>query len=292
MKVLLNSGGKDSNYFSFKHNFLNIFIMIKSCKNFIDFFYSIFNCKNNVKKLIFIDLNKEYYKLINIFFKIKKINIDFYCNKLIKIYLIKKIFRIRKIFSGHYFRNINNIFCVSIDQKKDQSYFLNFKNNIFSNIGFLNKNIIKYISIKNNFICKNKKNTTGICFNFKKKYFFYYFIIENNMILNIIKTSIFLNLGKIINLYPIIKIKNNIIYISKYKKLYFFNLLEIENFHFNFKIFLKTRSAMMKKIGKIIFNKKKTYILLYKKQKFIDFKNVLIFYNDLIISNLKIKKMY
>ncbi|XKS59589.1 hypothetical protein AB8Q20_01095 [Candidatus Carsonella ruddii] len=215
---------------------------------------------------------------------------DFYCNKLIKIYLIKKIFRIRKIFSGHYFRNINNIFCVSIDQKKDQSYFLNFKNNIFSNIGFLNKNIIKYISIKNNFICKNKKNTTGICFNFKKKYFFYYFIIENNMILNIIKTSIFLNLGKIINLYPIIKIKNNIIYISKYKKLHFFNLLEIENFHFNFKIFLKTRSAMMKKIGKIIFNKKKTYILLYKKQKFIDFKNVLIFYNDLIISNLKIKK--
>ncbi|MBY0585462.1 hypothetical protein K5B08_01005, partial [Candidatus Carsonella ruddii] len=147
------------------------------------------------KKIYSLKLKNEYDKILFIFHRKKLINIDLYCNKLVKIYLIKKIYKKKILFTGHYFRKIKNFFIISIDQKKDQIFFLNFKNNIFSLIGYYNKFFINYISKKNNFICKNKKSTTGICFNFKKKKKIYFFILENKMILNINKNSNYFNLG-------------------------------------------------------------------------------------------------
>ncbi|WP_433927782.1 hypothetical protein [Candidatus Carsonella ruddii] len=287
LNILLMSGGKDSNFFGFLYNFYNIFIKIYNCNNYIDEKYSIFNCKNLKKKLFLLNLKKEYEKILYIYFNKKNINIDFYCNKLIKIYLIKKIFHKKILFTAHYLKKIKNFFFSSIDQKKDQNFFLNFKNNIYSLIGYYNKFYINFISKKNNFICKNKKSTTGICFKFKNKRKKFFLILENNMILNIFSSLNHFNLGKKIFFYFIINIKKSIIYITK--KIFYFKIIEIIFFTLIKNIYFKTKSQSIKFIGKIIFFKKKTIIIFYKKQKFIE-KNILIFYNDLIIFNSKIKK--
>ncbi|WMC20499.1 MAG: hypothetical protein PNH44_00205 [Candidatus Carsonella ruddii] len=176
INFLLNSGGKDSNFFNFLKKFNNIFIKIKNCFIYFEEKYSFLNCKFLKKKIISINLNNEYY----FFFKkyeINKINIDYYCNKLIKIYLIKIIFKKKILFTGHYIKKIKKFYISSIDQKKDQLFFLNFKNNIFSINGYFNKKNIIFFSFKNNFFCKKKKNTTGICFKFKNNIFFFFFFL-------------------------------------------------------------------------------------------------------------------
>ncbi|XOD39024.1 MAG: hypothetical protein ACAF48_00205 [Candidatus Carsonella ruddii] len=286
-QIFLISGGKDSNFMCSFLKYYNLFIKINNCNNYIDKKYSILNLKNFKKKLFLINLNFEYKKILNLYI-FKNINIDFYCNKLIKIYLIKKIYKKKIIFSGHYFKKIKKFFFSSIDQKKDQIFFLNFNNNMYSFLGYYNKLYIKFISFKNNFFCKNKKSTTGICFNFINKKKIYFLILENNMILNIINTINYFNLGKKIHIFKIIKIKNNNIYIIKKKNL-FFKIIEI-NFLSNIKnMYFKIKSQNIKFLGKFINYKNKKFFIFYKKKKNLQ-KNILLMYNDLAIFNSKIIK--
>ncbi|XZR53040.1 MAG: hypothetical protein ACM3Q5_00205 [Candidatus Carsonella ruddii] len=288
IKILLNSGGKDSNFFNFIKKFNNFFIKINNCYIYFEEKYSFLNCKYLKKKIFSIYLNNEYYFMFKKY-EINKINIDYYCNKLIKIYLLKKIFKKKILFTGHYIRKINFFFVSSIDQKKEQLFFLNFKNNIFSINGYFNKINIEFFSLKNNFFCKKKKNTTGICFKLKIKIDFFFFFLENKMIINVKINKEILNLGKKIFNFKIIKIKKKTIIISKYKFKY--SIIEI-NKNINKNIFFKLNSQNIKKIGKIINFNNKTFIFFYKKKIFLEKKNILIFYNDLIINNFKIKKKY
>lgn len=285
--ILLISGGKDSNFCCYNFNHYNLFIKINNCNNYIDKKYSILNIKNLNKKLFSINLKLEYKKILN-YFIFKNINIDFYCNKLIKIYLIKKIYKKKIIFTGHYFKKIKKFFISSNDQKKDQIFFLNFKNNIYSFIGYYNKFYINFLNFKNNFLCKIKKSTTGICFKFKNKKKLFIFILENKMIFNVLKTKNYLNLGKKIIFFKIIKIKKNNIYIIKNKNL-FFKIIKINFLCNNINIFLKTKSQSIKIIGKLIKFKNKKFVVFYKKKKYLE-KNILLFYNDLAIFNSKIIK--
>ncbi|AFP83893.1 tRNA (5-methylaminomethyl-2-thiouridylate)-methyltransferase [Candidatus Carsonella ruddii] len=284
INILLNSGGKDSNFFNFNLFCYNLFIKINNCYSYFEQKYSFLNSKYIKKKIFYIFLNKEYYYIINNY---KKNNIDFYCNKLIKIYLIKIILNKKLLFTGHYFKKIKNYFFSSIDQKKDQTYFLNYKNNIFSINGYFNKKKILFFSIKNNFFCSKKKNTTGVCFKKKINFFLYIFFIENKILFNIIKIKKNLNLGKKFFNFKIIYIKKKIIIISKYKVKYSIIIIKKINLK---NIFFKLNSQSLKKNGKIINFKGKTFLIFYKKNFFIEKNNILIFYNDLIINNFKIKK--
>ncbi|XZR52631.1 MAG: hypothetical protein ACM3Q7_00205 [Candidatus Carsonella ruddii] len=286
INFLLNSGGKDSNFFNFLKKFNNIFIKINHCFIYFEEKYSFLNCKFLKKKILSISLNKEYYFLFKKY-EISKINIDYYCNKLIKIYLLKTIFKKKILFTGHYIKKINFFFISSIDQKKDQLFFLNFKNNIFSINGYFNKINIEFFSFKNNFFCKKKKNTTGICFKLKKNINIFFFFLENKMIFNIMFKQEMLNIGKKINNFKIVKMNKKIVIISKYIFKYF--LIEI-NYINKKTVFFKLNSQGIKKIGKIINFKNKTFIIFYKKKFFLEKKNILIFYNDLVINNFKIKK--
>ncbi|MGP4128105.1 MAG: hypothetical protein ACTXNS_00195 [Candidatus Carsonella ruddii] len=288
IKILLNSGGKDSNFFSYNKKFNNLFIKINNCFIYFEEKYSFLNCKYLNKKIFSISLNKEYYIMFKKY-KTSEINIDYYCNKLIKIYLLKKIFKKKILFTGHYIKKINFFFISSIDQKKEQLFFLNFKNNIFSINGYFNKNKIEFFSLKNNFFCKKKKNTTGICFHLKINVNIFFFILENKMIINIKIIKEILNIGKKIFNFKIIEIRKKMIILSKYIFKYF--LIEI-NKTIKKNIFFKLNSQSIKNIGKIISFKNKTFVIFYKKKFFLEKKNILIFYNDLIINNFKIKKKY
>ncbi|WMC19304.1 MAG: hypothetical protein NVS84_00200 [Candidatus Carsonella ruddii] len=286
--ILLNSGGKDSNFFNSIKKCNNFFIKINNCYIFFEEKYSFLNCKYLKKKIFSIYLNKEYYFMLKKY-EINQINIDYYCNKLIKIYLLKKILKKKILFTGHYIKKIFFFFFSSIDQKKEQLFFFNFKNNVFSINGYFNKINIEFFSFKNNFFCKNKKNTTGICFQLKINVNIFFFFIENKMIFNIKTQKKILNIGKKIFNFKIIKIKKKIIIISKYKFKYF--LIEI-NKSIQKNIFFKLNSQNIKKIGKIIDFNNKTFLIFYKKKFFLEKKNILIFYNDLVINNFKIKKKY
>ncbi|BFI90858.1 hypothetical protein [Candidatus Carsonella ruddii] len=288
VKILLNSGGKDSNFFNFLTNFNSFFIKINNCFTFFEEKYSFFNCKYLKKKIFTIFLNKEYYFMFKKYEK-NIINIDYYCNKLIKIYLLKKIFNKKILFTGHYIKKIKKFFLSSVDQKKEQLFFLSFKHNIFSINGYFNKKNIEFYSFKNNFFCKKKKSTTGICFKLKINFIFFFFLLENKMVLNIKLKKEILNIGKKIFNFKIIAIKNKNIIISKYKFTYF--LIEINNTKQK-NIFFKLNSQSVKKIGKIINFKNKTFVIFYKKKLFLEKKNILIYYNDLVINNFKIKKKY
>ncbi|WMC20498.1 MAG: hypothetical protein PNH44_00200 [Candidatus Carsonella ruddii] len=107
------------------------------------------------------------------------------------------------------------------------------------------------------------------------------------MIFNIMFKKEILNIGKKIFNFFIIKINKKNVIISKYKINHF--IIEI-NFIKKKKIFFKLNSQSIKKIGKIINFKNKTFLIFYKKKNFIEKKNILVFYNDLIINNFKIKK--
>ncbi|AFP83513.1 tRNA (5-methylaminomethyl-2-thiouridylate)-methyltransferase [Candidatus Carsonella ruddii] len=292
MNILLFSGGIDSNLLSFIKKTNCVFIKINNnCENYIDEKYSFINSKILKKKNFCINLKKEYnFYIKNINLYKNNINIDYYCNKFLKIYILKKIFKIKKIFSGHYIRKIKNFYFISLDKKKDQSYFLNFKIIIISYIGFFYKKIIFYLSIKNNFFCVKKKSTKGICFKiffFKKKFFL---INDNNMIITY-NLNYKLNIGK--------KYKNNFI-IKKYKNQFFLsnyfflkktNIIIIKNninFIF-FKIKIKSQGIFFP-IKKIIIHDK-IFLLFYKNIFFLENnQNILAVYNDLIIFNFKIIK--
>lgn len=287
-KLLLFSGGKDSTFCCFLFNLLNIFININNCKNYIDKNYAYFICKNFKKIIFLLNLKKEYNKIIFNYLN-KNINIDYYCNKFIKIYLIKKIYNKKFFITGHYFIKIKKLFFSSIDQKKEQIFFFNLKNNFFSLLGYYNKLYITFICKKNNFICKKKKNTSGICFSIKTKKKIFYIVFINKMILTIIFNNNFFNLGKKIFLNKIIRILNNIILINKNSIFYFYKtiLLNFNNKIKNIKI--KLNSQKIKTIARLFKLNNKKIIIFYKKQRFIE-KNILIFYNDLAIFNSKIIK--
>ncbi|BAF35067.1 putative tRNA(5-methylaminomethyl-2-thiouridylate) methyltransferase [Candidatus Carsonella ruddii PV] len=295
LNFLLNSGGKDSNYSSILVNNNNIFIKIDNfCENLLDKKYLFLNCIINKKKILIINLKNEY----NFFFDFKNskfifYNLDFYCNKFIKINLVKQIIFKLNLLTGHYFRIQKNFFFVSIDQKKDQCYFLNFKKKIHSNIGFFNKLIITYITKKKNFVCKCKKSTTGICFKINKNFFFCnYYVFENKNIFETNYCKLFYNLGQLYKKNFIVKIKYNQIIISKYNYLSKTKILILKlNFNYSKICKIKINSQNIFKNAKIIFNKKKCYLICYKFIYFIEKnQNCLIKYNELIISNIIIKK--
>ncbi|MFI4878680.1 MAG: hypothetical protein ACH6QP_00220 [Candidatus Carsonella ruddii] len=288
-KILLTSSGKDSTIYLFLYNFINIFIYINNCKIYIDkkYIFSIGKCFK--KNIILINLTKEYNFYFNNNFK--NINIDYYCNKFIKIYLLKKFFFKNIILTGHYFSKIRNYFVTSIDCKKDQIFFLNFNNNFLSILGYYNKIFINFICHKNNFICKKKKSTTGICFNIIKKKNINFVINNNNMFIKLLMNDNYYNLGKRIFNKKIIKIKNNIIIISNNVFFYKYKYLLIKFYLSNKNIKIKTNSQSFKKYIKIIKIKNETIIILYKDLKFIE-KNILFLYNELAIFNSKIIKKY
>ncbi|MFI4883732.1 MAG: hypothetical protein ACH6QQ_00780 [Candidatus Carsonella ruddii] len=288
-KLLLSSSGKDSTFYLFFNNFINVFIYINNCKNYIDKKYIFLIGKNFKKKIISINLTKEYIFYFNNNFS--NINIDYYCNKFIKIYLLKVFFLKRIILTGHYFLKIRKIVLISIDCKKDQVFFLNFNNNFLSILGYYNKIYINFICYKNNFICKKKKSTTGICFNIISKKNIVYIINNNNMFINLLNNNKYYNIGKKIFNKKIIKTKNNIIIISNNVFFYKNKFLLINFYLFNKNFKIKTNSQSFKKHVKITKIKKNTIIVLYKYQKFIE-KNVLLLYNELAIFNSKIIKKY
>ncbi|AFP83703.1 putative tRNA(5-methylaminomethyl-2- thiouridylate) methyltransferase [Candidatus Carsonella ruddii CS isolate Thao2000] len=292
MNILLFSGGIDSNFSSIIKNNNCLFIKINNnCENYIDEKYSFINSKILKKKNFSINLKQEYNFFVkNINLYKNNINIDYYCNKFLKIYILKKIFKIKKIFSGHYIRKIKKFYFISLDKKKDQSYFLNFNIIINSFLGFFYKKLIFYLSIKNNFICYKKKSTKGLCFKiffYKKKFFI---INDNNKIIDF-KYNYKLNIGKkYIKNYIIKKYKNQI-FLSNYFCLKKTNIIIVKkniNFFF-FKIKIKSQGIFFY-VKKIIFNKK-IFLLFYKNKFFLENnQNVLAIYNDLIIFNFKIKK--
>ncbi|MGK2912686.1 MAG: hypothetical protein ACSLEI_00185 [Candidatus Carsonella ruddii] len=288
-KILLSSSGKDSTFFLFFYNFINIFIYINNCKNYIDKKYIFLIGEYFKKNIILINLTKEYIFYFNNNFK--NINIDYYCNKFIKIYLLKLFFLKKIILIGHYFLKIRNFFVSSIDYKKDQIFFLNFNNNFLSILGYYNKIYINFICFKNNFICKKKKSTTGICFNIIKKKNINFIINNNNMFINLLNNNNYYNLGKIIFSKKIVKIKKNIIIISNNVFFHKYKYLLIKFYLFNKNIKIKINSQALKKYIKTINIKNNTIIIFYKNQKFVE-KNILILYNELAIFNSKIIKKY
>ncbi|MFI4847178.1 MAG: hypothetical protein ACH6QJ_00805 [Candidatus Carsonella ruddii] len=288
-KILLSSSGKDSTFSLFFYNFINIFIYINNCKNYVDKKYIFLIGKNFKKSIILINLTKEYIFYFNDNFK--NINVDYYCNKFIKIYLLKIFFLKKIILTGHYFLKIRKFFVSSIDCKKDQIFFLNFNNNFLSILGYYNKIYINFICFKNNFICKKKKSTKGICFNIIKKKIINFIINNNNMFINLLNNNNYYNLGKKIFNKKIIKIKNNFIIISNYVFFYKYKYLLINFYLLNKNIKIKINSQSLKKYIKIIKINNKSIIILYKNQKFIE-KNILILYNELAIFNSKIIKKY
>ncbi|MFI4870099.1 MAG: hypothetical protein ACH6QM_00505 [Candidatus Carsonella ruddii] len=288
-KVLLSSSGVDSTFFLFLNNFISIFININNCKNYIDKKYIFLIGKYFNKSIILVNLTKEY--IFYFYNNFKNINIDYYCNKFIKIHLLK-IFLLKKIIlTGHYFLKIRYFFICSIDFKKDQIFFLNFNNNFLSILGYYNKIYINFICYKNNFICKNKQSTKGICFNIIKQKNINFIINNNNMFINLLNNNNYYNLGKKIFNKKIIKIKKNIIIISDNNFFFKNKYLLINFFIFNKNIKIKINSQSLKKNVKIIKIKNKTVIILYKYQKFIE-NNILLLYNELAIFNSKIIKKY
>ncbi|MGK2931016.1 MAG: hypothetical protein ACSLEG_00180 [Candidatus Carsonella ruddii] len=288
-KILLSSSGKDSTIFLFLYNFINIFIYINNCKNYIDKKYIFLIGKYLKKNIFLINLTKEYIFYFNNNFK--NINIDYYCNKFIKICLLKIFFLKKIILTGHYFLKIRYYFMSSIDYKKDQIFFLNFNNNFLSIIGYYNKIYVNFICYKNNFICKKKKSTTGICFNIIKKKNINFVINNNNMFIYIYNNNNYYNLGKKIFNKKIIKIKKNIIVISNNVFFYKYKCLLINFCLLNKNIKIKINSQSLKKYIKVVNTKNKKIIILYKNQKFIE-KNILLLYNELAIFNSKIIKKY
>ncbi|MFI4883898.1 MAG: hypothetical protein ACH6QK_00755 [Candidatus Carsonella ruddii] len=288
-KILLSSSGKDSTICLFLNNYINIFIDINNCKNYIDKKFIFLIGKYFKKNIILLNLNKEYIFYFNNNFK--NINFDYYCNKFIKIYLLKIFFLKKILLTGHYFVKIRFFFFSSIDYKKDQIFFLNFNNNFLSILGYYNKIYINFICYKNNFICKKKKSTKGICFNIIKQKKINFIINNNNMFISLLNNNNYYNLGKKILNKKIIKIKNNIIIISNNTFLYKNKYLLINFYLFNKNIKIKINSQSLKKNIKIIKIKNKIIIILYKYQKFVE-KNILLLYNELAIFNSKIIKKY
>ena len=132
-----------------------------------------------------IDFVKEYWDNVFTYFldelnKGRTPNPDVMCNKYIKFDLfIKEAEKLGAdyIATGHYARIIDGKLARSIDQNKDQTYFLAYVNknkfkNVLFPIGELEKSEVRKIAEEYNLITAKKKDSTGICFigerNFKK----------------------------------------------------------------------------------------------------------------------------
>ena len=100
------------------------------------------------------------------------INPDVLCNKYIKFDLLYNTamkLGCDYFATGHYAKIKDNKLCRPKDSSKDQTYFLydidyNILNKVILPLGDLLKTEVRKIAIDNNFINKDKKDSTGICF--------------------------------------------------------------------------------------------------------------------------------
>ena len=132
-----------------------------------------------------IDFVKEYWDYVFTYFldELKSgrtPNPDIMCNKYIKFdYFIREAKRLGAdyIATGHYARIKNGYLLRSIDDNKDQTYFLSQLtkeqlSNVLFPIGDMVKSEVREIALKYDLVTAKKKDSTGICFigerNFKK----------------------------------------------------------------------------------------------------------------------------
>ncbi len=142
-------------------------------------------CEKLEIPLFRVDFVKEYWENVFQYFldELKKgrtPNPDIMCNKYIKFdAFLKHAEKLGADFvaTGHYARIVDGKLLRGMDENKDQTYFLsqvskeNFKKILFP-IGWLSKDEVRKIAVKNNLETAKKKDSTGICFigerNFKK----------------------------------------------------------------------------------------------------------------------------
>ena len=137
-----------------------------------------------------VDFVKEYWDYVFTYFldelnKGRTPNPDVMCNKYIKFDMFKKEaikLGADYIATGHYARIIDGNLCRSVDENKDQTYFLalvkkeEFTNVLFP-IGEMEKPKVREIASEYKLVTATKKDSTGICFigernfkNFLKNY--------------------------------------------------------------------------------------------------------------------------
>ena len=134
-------------------------------------------CKKIGIPLHRIDFVKEYWDYVFTYFldELKKgrtPNPDIMCNKYIKFDMfVKEAKKLGADFieTGHYARIKNNKLLLSIDDNKDQTYFLSQLSkkqleNVLFPIGDLKKPEVRKIAEEHNLITARKKDSTGICF--------------------------------------------------------------------------------------------------------------------------------
>ncbi|AGS33293.1 tRNA-specific 2-thiouridylase [Candidatus Nasuia deltocephalinicola str. NAS-ALF] len=261
-----------------KEKIINIIINISKILNIK---IIIFNFKKIYFRKIFLKFLKNYNKGYFI-------NIDSFCNKIIKfdilIKLIKKLKNISKICTGHYskIKNIkkNKIIKNSNDKNKNQLYFINFlykkilKNIIFI-LGKVKKNSIIEIFLKNFKNTFKIKSSKGICFfeNSNINYFLYNYLYKKIKFNKFLKN---LNSKKELNIFKnkIIKISINI----KLKKNYYYMNYKINHCKYFFICFIK-------KINKNIYfvNFCKNFKEMKRGQE------IVLFYKNKCIRGFKIK---
>jgi tRNA-specific 2-thiouridylase len=146
-----------------------------------DFFDAARVCDKLGIELIQLNFAKEYKEKVFEYFLTnledgKTPNPDIFCNKFIKFeafydYAIKNNFD--QIATGHYCQieesETLNLLKKSLDQSKDQTYFLNninkeVLNNCLFPIGDMEKNQVREIAKDKSLITHDKKDSTGICF--------------------------------------------------------------------------------------------------------------------------------
>lgn len=253
-----------------KEKIINIIINISKILNIK---IIIFNFKNIYFKKVFLKFLKNYNKGYFI-------NIDSFCNKIIKFHILIKIIKnlknISKICTGHYskLKNIkkNKTIKNSNDKNKNQLYFINFLNKkILKNIIFI-LGKIKKISIIKIFL-KNFKNifkinsSKGICFfeNLNINYFLYNYLYKKIKFNKFFK-NLYLKKGANISKNKIVKILINL----KLKKDYYYMNYKINHCKYFFICFLKKISRNIYLMN-FYSNPKKTKrgqeaVLFYKNQ--------------------------
>ncbi|ALP70076.1 tRNA-specific 2-thiouridylase MnmA [Candidatus Nasuia deltocephalinicola] len=248
----------------------------------------------NIKIIIF-NFKKIYFK--KIFLKFLKnynkgyfINIDSFCNKIIKfnilIKIIKKLKNVCKVCTGHYskLKNIKKIKVIknSNDKNKNQLYFLNFLNkkklkSIIFVLGKIKKNSIIEIFLKNFKYIFKIKSSKGICFfeNLNINYFLQNYLYKNIKFNKFFK-KLYLkkNLNILKNKIVIIKISINL----KLKKNYYYMNYKINHCKYFFTCFIR-------KIIKNVY-----FVNFYKNiKKIMKGQEIVLFYKNQCIKGIKIK---
>ncbi|QND78611.1 tRNA-specific 2-thiouridylase MnmA [Candidatus Nasuia deltocephalinicola] len=261
-----------------KEKIINIIINISKILNIK---IIILNFKNLYFRKIFLKFLKNYNKGYFI-------NIDSFCNKVIKFNILIKIIKnfknISKICTGHYskLKNIKKIKIIknSNDKNKNQLYFISFLNKkILKNIIFI-LGRIKKISIIEIFLRNFKnifkiKSSKGICFfeNPNINYFLYNYLYKKVKFNKVLKN---LNLKKKLNIFKnkIIKISINI----KLKKNYYYMNYKINHCKYFSVCFIK-------KINKNIY-----FANFYQNTKRMKGgQEIVLFYKNQCIKGFKIK---